>query len=239
MNSLEIEASKPFDSVVTASNFIIENIKHLINEFYDTNKNEIPHFINTLIIYRQDNKWLHWSAKGRSNSALKAFMIRLKQLGYLENNLNSDAPYPISDGEIGIILTGSGSTDTCISHAATILKKESNLVFAITSFPDAFEDNVKRYYLSTEGKEIKAVKDRMILLKLPGRTASKQFTKDYDISKLEKAYEAITPMRTLFEDSALIIFDALIPYISKMLNKSEAEMIKGHSNAGQYGGVRK
>jgi D-arabinose 5-phosphate isomerase GutQ len=240
-DKLDVIIDKPIASIKHASEFIIHNIEQAVNCFFEENREEINVFLNNLVKYREKTYSLkgvnriHWSAKGRSNSALKTFVIRLEQMGYECNDMSSDASKPVKKGEIGVIVSGSGLTESCVSHASHILKYDCTKVFGITSFPRNFKTGIETDYFSkNSGGLIENVEERLILMEMPGRVIDENFKRNYDERKLEEAYRKLTPMRTIFEDSVVIAFDSLVPYIQTSLGISDKTLKKGHSNIGQY-----
>ncbi|GGG11434.1 3-hexulose-6-phosphate isomerase [Paenibacillus abyssi] len=139
---------------------------------------------------------------GRSGLMIRAFSMRLMQLGMQSYVVGETATPGMGEGDLLIIASGSGETKGLVSMAekAASLK---GAVAAVTIFPE-----------STIGKLSN------IIIKLPGSP------KD----KTEGDYATIQPMASLYEQTLLIFFDAVILKLMEKKGLDSGSMYGLHAN---------
>ncbi|MFC4778861.1 6-phospho-3-hexuloisomerase [Paenibacillus sp. GCM10023252] len=139
---------------------------------------------------------------GRSGLVAKAFAMRLMQLG-LDSHIVGDTVTP-SAGPEDLLLIGSGSGET--KGLISIAEKAAKLgtaVAAVTTAPQ-----------STIGKLASVV------VTLPG--ASKE--------QGEGSYRTIQPMGTLYEQTLLVFYDAVVLQLMDKLAMTTEAMLERHAN---------
>lgn len=147
--------------------------------------------------------------RGRSQLIGEAFATRLSNLGYNVFIIGDSVTPAIRKRDGVIFVSGSGETDDTV-RAAQRAKKIGAIVFGITSKPD-----------STMAKYCDH------LLKVPGRSRIDR-GRDYLDDQIKGRYAPLAPMGTLFEISAMIVLDSIIPEIARLKGFDEAEMRKRH-----------
>ena len=148
-------------------------------------------------------------ASGRSAFILHCFATRLVHLGaevYMVTNLGSIPA--LSNGDILIVLSGSGTTSIVVS----LLKNYVNTVkpygiISITSHPETI---------------IGRIGD--ITIKLKGRTKR-------DKVDLHDDTAILTPEGTMFEIAAFVYLDAIIAELAIKMGRTNEDMLKKHSKS--------
>jgi len=148
---------------------------------------------------------------GRSGLVAKAFAMRLMHLGFNVYVVGETITPSISEGDVLIAVSGSGSTQVVIS-VASAAKSVKATVIAITSFEDS---------------PLAKISDHVV--KIPGRTKVAVET-DYFARQVLGLYEPIAPLGTLFEDAALLFFDGVIVALMNILGLEEKDLKEKHAN---------
>lgn len=140
---------------------------------------------------------------GRSGLMTKAFAMRLMHAG-LDAKVIGEITTPNSrEGDLLILATGSGETESLKAYAEKA-KRNGLKIVTITAFPE-----------STLGKIADTV------LQIPAPTPK---------SDIQPAVLSNQPMGSLFEQSLLLTFDALIINVMRALNLKSDVMFKNHAN---------
>ncbi len=139
---------------------------------------------------------------GRVGMAIRGFGMRLSHLGLNAGTLGDSNVPSIGVGDLLIIASGSGETQT-IYDLALIAKKNKSRIQLITG-------NLE----SRIGK----VADACVLIKAPSKT------------KPVENFISIQPMTTLNEQCLGIFFDAVVLELMNKLNETHETMWKRHSN---------
>ena len=176
-----------------------------------TSEDQISKFLD-MITSHVNNKILVMGA-GRSGLVGKAFALRLLHLGYQVHILGDTLVPSIGDKDLVIAISGSGTTKL-ITTAVEAAKAVGSAVMAVTSYPD-----------SPLGK----MADCVILLRgrVIGAEAGRQ---DYFARQILGLHEPLAPLGTLFEDSCMILLDAIVSVLMEKHKLSEEEMGKRHAN---------
>jgi len=148
---------------------------------------------------------------GRSGLVAKAFAMRLMHLGFNVYVVGETITPSISDGDVLIAVSGSGSTQIVIS-VASAAKSVKAAIVAITSFEDS---------------PLAKMSDHVV--KIPGRTKVAAET-DYFARQVLGLYEPIAPLGTLFEDAAMLFFDGVIVALMNILGLEEKDLKEKHAN---------
>lgn len=176
-----------------------------------TSEDAIGKFIEILMSHR-DHKILVMGA-GRSGLVGKAFALRLLHLGYQVHILGDTLVPSISEKDLVLAISGSGSTKLVLT-AAEAAKAVGARVVAITSFPD-----------SPLGK----IADHVVQVK--GRVMGNEMGReDYFARQILGIHEPLAPLGTLFEDSCMILLDAIVSVLMKRQGLTEKELKERHAN---------
>ncbi|AET34132.1 6-phospho-3-hexuloisomerase [Pyrobaculum ferrireducens] len=186
------------------ANFILQSLDKL-------NLDAIETFIKTIEELYRLNKKILVVGVGRSGLVGRAFAMRLRHLGARSYVLGETITPSVEEGDLVVAISGSGTTQIVVA-AAEAAKKMKAKVAAITTYPD-----------SPLGK----LAD--IVVFVPGRTKVASMD-DYFARQILGIHEPLSPLGTLFEDTAMVVLDAVIADLMKRLGKNEAELAKRHAN---------
>jgi 6-phospho-3-hexuloisomerase len=186
------------------ANFILQSLDKL-------NLDAIETFIKTIEELHRLNKKILVVGVGRSGLVGRAFAMRLRHLGARSYVLGETITPSVEEGDLVVAISGSGTTQIVVA-AAEAAKKMKAKVAAITTYPD-----------SPLGK----LAD--IVVFVPGRTKVASMD-DYFARQILGIHEPLSPLGTLFEDTAMVVLDAVIADLMKRLGKNEAELAKRHAN---------
>jgi 6-phospho-3-hexuloisomerase len=172
---------------------------------------EIENFVKAIEeIYRGNRKILVVGV-GRSGLVGRAFAMRLRHLGARSYVVGETITPSVEEGDLLVAISGSGSTQVVVA-AAEAAKKMKARVAAVTS-----------YYDSPLGR----LADLVVLV--PGRTKLASMD-DYFARQILGIHEPLSPLGTLFEDTAMVVLDAIIAELMKRLGKNESDLAKRHAN---------
>ncbi|MFN3804522.1 MAG: 6-phospho-3-hexuloisomerase [Pyrobaculum sp.] len=189
----------------------LEIANFILNTLEKIDLREIEVFIDTLEeIYRANRKILVVGV-GRSGLVGRAFAMRLRHLGARSYVLGETITPSVEEGDLVVAISGSGSTQIVVA-AAEAAKRVKARVAAITS-----------YYDSPLGR----VAD--LAIRVPGRTKLAT-SNDYFARQILGLHEPLSPLGTLFEDTAMVLLDAVIAELMKRLGKNEEELARRHAN---------
>lgn len=186
------------------ANFILNSLDKLKME-------EVEAFVKTIEEIYHLNKKILVVGVGRSGLVGRAFAMRLRHLGARSYVLGETITPSVEEGDLVVAISGSGTTQIVVA-AAEAAKKMKARVAAITS-----------YYDSPLGR----VADLVVYI--PGRTKVAAMD-DYFARQILGVHEPLSPLGTLFEDTAMVALDAVIAELMKRLGKNEAELAKRHAN---------
>jgi 6-phospho-3-hexuloisomerase len=189
------------DKAAVLLNILRENLSQLDEE-------KLERFIDILKSHRS-NKILIMGA-GRSGLVGRAFAMRLLHLGFNAFVLGDTIVPSISEHDLVVAISGSGSTKLIVT-AAEAAKQVGARIVSITSYPS-----------SSLGK----LSNHVVLLK--GRHAVS--TKDYFARQILGLHEPLAPLGTVFEDGAMVLLDAVIATLMAELHVEESDMRSRHAN---------
>ncbi len=190
-----------------ASEEILQGIKKVINAI---DPREVEFFLDMLLEVKQEGRKALVLGAGRSGLVGRAFAMRLMHLGIDVYVMGETITPAIGEGDIVIIISGSGS-GAMANTAARMAKRVGSIVFAITSYPDS---------------ELGEQSDNLVIV--PGReTVAKE--SDYQSRQLLGEHESLAPMGTIFEDACAVFLDGVIADLMIRLEVSEDSMKKKHS----------
>lgn len=189
------------DKAIILLDVIKENLSQL-------EEKEVEQFIEILKLHK-NNKLLIMGA-GRSGLVGRAFAMRLLHLGFNAFVLGDTIVPSIDKDDLVIAISGSGSTKLVVT-ATEAAKQVGASIISITSYPSSPVAKLSAY---------------IILLK--GRVEVS--TKDYFARQILGLHEPLAPLGTVFEDSAMLLLDAVIASLMAQLKVEESEMRKRHAN---------
>ena len=137
---------------------------------------------------------------GRSGLVAATFAMRLSQMGIITYVVAETTTPSIQKDDLLIICSGSGESDSLITHAQTAKKLQALVML----------------YTANASSEIGCSSDYQIVISAP---------KKYEIETA-----SMQPMGTLFEQSVTIAFDITILELMKQMNLSSKQMYKNHKN---------
>jgi 6-phospho-3-hexuloisomerase len=172
---------------------------------------EIENFVKSIEEIYRGNKKILVVGVGRSGLVGRAFAMRLRHLGARSYVLGETITPSVEEGDLLVAISGSGSTQVIVA-AAEAAKKMKARVAAVTS-----------YYDSPLGR----LADLVVFV--PGRTKLASMD-DYFARQILGIHEPLSPLGTLFEDTAMVVLDATIAELMKRLGKNESDLAKRHAN---------
>ena len=149
-----------------------------------------------------ESKKIFVAGAGRSGFMGKSFVMRMMHMGIDAYVVGETVTANLEKGDVLIIGSGSGETKTLVSIAEKA-KSLGGTVAAVTISPD-----------STIGK----LAD--IIIKLPGSPKDQS----------ESEYKTIQPMGSLFEQTMLLFYDALILRFMEKKGLDSTKMYGKHAN---------
>lgn len=149
-----------------------------------------------------ESKKIFVAGAGRSGFMGKSFVMRMMHMGIDAYVVGETVTANLEKGDLLIIGSGSGGTKTLVSIAEKA-KSLGGTVAAVTISPD-----------STIGK----LAD--IIIKLPGSPKDQS----------ESEYKTIQPMGSLFEQTMLLFYDALILRFMEKKGLDSTKMYGKHAN---------
>jgi len=175
---------------------LIEKIKQNILNVDD------EHIAQVINLIKKSNR-IFTIGQGRSALVAQNTAIRLLQVGFNVSVVSEDvlniAPPIGGAGDLVIAFSGSGETDDVIAYC-NAAKKKGATILAITSF---------------ENSKLATLSDAIVIVK--GRT-SKWHYKIFIERELSGERETISIMGSLFEVSALLLFEAIANELSETIN---------------------
>lgn len=139
---------------------------------------------------------------GRVGYAVKGFGMRLGHLGFNAYALGDTTVPSISEGDLLLVATGSGETQT-IFDLVSIAKKNKSTIIAVTGNPES---------------RIGLLADHIVKITAPSKT------------KAVEGFISRQPMTTLNEQSLGIFFDAVVLQMMDQMNETHETMWSRHSN---------
>lgn len=174
---------------------ILEEMNGVLSQI---NEEQVEAFVQNIL----KSKTIVTIGAGRVGMSARAFAMRLKHLGMDAYNLNDCNVPSIKKGDLLIVASGSGETQT-IYDLTTIGKNNGASVALITGNKD-----------SRMGK----IADSIVELKAPSKT------------KPIDGFKSIQPMTTLNEQCLFIFFDAVVLSLMDETKETHDTMWTRHSN---------
>lgn len=139
---------------------------------------------------------------GRSGLQAKGFAMRLEHLGLNAAIVGDLTTRPITNRDLLVVCSASGASQALVYHAQKALKLGAKLL-VVTSVADS---------------PLVAMADCFVVIKAP--------------TKFKSADEipSVQPMGSLFEQSAGLVFDAIVLKLMRALGQTSEDMLKRHAN---------
>lgn len=190
-----------------ASEEIIECIKRSMESL---NMDEVEEFIDTLL--KAKDRKIFTIGMGRSGFVVRAFALRLMNLGFNVYVLGETITPAAEKGDLLIAVSGTGSTKMVLT-ASSAAKDIGAKVIAVTSFPES---------------PLGRLADLSVTIK--GRTkAGMPVEEDYVARQIIGEREPLTPLGSIFENSSMVFLDSLIVEIMHRLGRTEADLKRRHA----------
>ncbi len=188
-----------------------EIVSFVFNVIDKIKEHELEALINTLLDAYSKRKKILVMGAGRSGLVGRAFAMRLMHLGFDVHVLGDTLVPKIEEGDVVISISGSGRTKLIVT-ATEAAKSVGAKVIAVTSYRDS---------------PLARLAD--VVFEVPGRTKISP-KEDYFASQILGIHEPLAPLGTLFEDTAMIVLDAVISELMVRLGKSEEDLRRLHAN---------
>lgn len=140
---------------------------------------------------------------GRSGLMVRAFAMRAMHLGKTVHVLGDVTTPSIQEGDLLLIASGSGQTESLVSHAKKAKKLNAN-VATVTIYPNAAIGSMAQSVVHINAPTSKSAEETGVL--------------------------SVQPMGSLFEQSLLLFLDFVIVRLMELAGKDSAEMFKNHAN---------
>lgn len=183
---------KTFDQF---SALIIEEITSVLQT---VNNNEATNLATEIMAA---NKIIVFGA-GRVGYAIRGFGMRLGHLGFKAFTLGDSTVPSIGKGDLLIIASGSGETQT-VYDIALLGKKNGASLALITGRPES---------------RIGQISDLTVTMKAPSKVIE------------ANGFKSIQPMTTLNEQCLSILFDTIVLILMQQTNQTHDDMWARHSN---------
>lgn len=190
-----------------ASEEILRGMARAINAI---DPGQVETLLDTLQDVKREGRKALVIGAGRSGLVGKAFAMRLMHVGIDVYVIGETITPAIGEGDIVIIISGSGS-GVMSTTAARMAKRLGSIIFAVTSHPDS---------------DLGQVSDHIVVV--PGRETVAEES-DYQSRQLLGEHESLAPMGTLFEATCAVFLDGLIAELMTRLEVSETSMKEKHS----------
>jgi len=172
---------------------------------------EIEKFVKNIEEIYRANKKILVVGVGRSGLVGRAFAMRLRHLGARSYVVGETITPSVEEGDLLVAISGSGSTQIVVA-AAEAAKRMKAKVAAITTYYDS---------------PLSRLADLVVFV--PGRTKLASMD-DYFARQILGIHEPLSPLGTLFEDTSMVVLDAVVAELMKRLGKNESELARRHAN---------
>lgn len=189
----------------------LEIATFILNSLDRLDLESIKKFTDVLVSAYKEERAVLVVGMGRSGLVARGFAMRLRHLGIHSYVLGETITPPVRKDDIVVAISGSGTTQIAVA-AAEAAKKMGALVVAVTTYPDS---------------PLGRLAD--IVVFVPGRTKVAAMT-DYFARQILGLHEPLSPLGTLFEDTAMVVLDAIVADLMKRLGKNEQDLAKRHAN---------
>ena len=174
---------------------ILNEIKQVLSKI---NESEVQQFVDEILA----SNTIVVCGAGRVGMAIRGFGMRLAHLGLKAFTLGDSVVPSISQGDILIVASGSGETQTIFDLVA-IAKNNNSKVLAVTGNPDS---------------RIGKLADCIVQVSAPSKT------------KQVDGFVSVQPMTSLNEQSLGIFFDTVVLLLMEKMGETHDTMWARHSN---------
>lgn len=171
---------------------------------------QVEGMLDILIPMRDEGRKTLIVGAGRSGLVGKAFAMRLMHLGFDVYVLGETITPSIGEGDLIMVISGSGS-GALSTTTARLARRLGSKIVAVTSYPDSELGQTADYVVEVPGREV---------------TAREQ---EYQARQLLGEHESLAPMGTLFEDTCIVFLDSIVTELMARLEITEDSMRKKHS----------
>jgi len=171
---------------------------------------QVEGMLEALLLARAEGRKVLVVGTGRSGLVGRAFAMRLMHLGFNIYVMGETITPAIGDGDLVLIISGSGSTTLPVTMAGMAKRLEAS-VLAVTSHSDSPLGRTADHVVVVSGRK---------------RMAREE---EYHSRQLLGEHEPLAPMGTLFEDSCMVFLDSVIAELMARLGTSEEEMKRKHA----------
>src|SRR3989344_3401924 len=180
---------------------VSNNIELILQEIHSVLQATDNQQVNTLVKEIMKSQKIVTIGAGRMGMTARAFAMRLKHLGMDAYSLGDSNVPNLGKNELLVVASGSGETQT-IFDIASIAKKSKVKIALVTGKPKS---------------RIGKLADHIVQIKAPTK---------FDLTG---QLTSIQPMTTLFEQSTLIFFDAVVLILMEKTKQTLHELWKRHS----------
>lgn len=185
---------------------IVQNIESILEEvrrvLSAVDESQVEALVNRITSINKDTGKIVVCGAGRVGMAIRGFGMRLGHFGYRAFTLGDSTVPGIGEGDLFIVASGSGETQT-IFDLVEIAKKNGAFIALVTGNPE-----------SRMGK----LADIIVQIQAPSKT------------KAIEGFTSIQPMTTLNEQCLGLFFDAVVLEIMSRTGETHDTMWARHSN---------
>jgi 6-phospho-3-hexuloisomerase len=163
-----------------------------------------------LIEVRNNGKKVMVVGAGRSGLVGKAFAMRLMHLGFNVYVLGETITPNVGEGDLVLVISGSGSTTLPVT-VAEMAKKLGSFVVSVTSRPNSVLAKTSDHVVHLPGRQIMDAEE------------------EYHSRQLIGQHESLAPMGTMFEDTCMVFLDSVIVELMNRLGATEEVMRRRHA----------
>jgi 6-phospho-3-hexuloisomerase len=177
-------------------------INIILNEVATVLAKVDDHHVDSMITEIIESKKIVVCGAGRVGMAIRGFGMRLGHLGFTAYTLGDSTVPGISSGDLLIVASGSGETQTIVD-LVTIASNNGVRIVAVTGNPES---------------RIGKLANVTVKLEAPSKT------------KMINDIVSVQPMTSLNEQCLAILFDAIVLKIMDKIGENHESMWKRHSN---------
>lgn len=183
---------------------ICKNLQAVLSELQEgarlVEEEQIEQFADAILAANK----IFVAGAGRSGCAAKAFSNRLMHLGFSVYYVGDSTTPAISQGDLLIIGSGSGTTAGLVAMAQKARKYHADIA-TVTISPE-----------NTIGQMSKAY------IKLPGTTRL--------LTQEDEVRESLQPVGSMFEQLSWLTYDSVVMTLKEKTNQNNDDLIARHAN---------
>jgi 6-phospho-3-hexuloisomerase len=182
---------------------VTDNSQQIVVEVGQVLARVAPEEVERLVVAIIRTRRLFLAGQGRSGLMMRAFAIRLTHLDIHTHVVGESTTPSLLPGDLLLVGSGSGETQTAVLTARTALAA-GGTVAVLTARPES---------------TLAALADVRVIVPAPVRESSGA-----------EFVPTIQPMGSLFEQSLLLLLDAIVLELKSRLHQDERTMMARHSN---------